>query len=97
MAYGKRKNIGTTFEDFLQVEGIAAEVKASALKQVLAWQLQNEMHKQNITKAAMARKMRTSRAAVDRLLDPNDPGLTLKILEKAAHAVHKKVRIELVN
>jgi DNA-binding Xre family transcriptional regulator len=97
MAYGKRKNIGTTFEDFLQAEGIAAEVKASALKQVLAWQLQNEMHKQNITKAAMARKMRTSRAAVDRLLDPNDRGLTLKILEKAVRAVHKKVRIELVN
>ncbi len=96
MAIRKRKNIGSAFEDFLQEEKIAAEVEAIALKKVLSWQLQKEMNHQNITKEAMAKKMGTSRAAVDRLLDPSNSGLTLKNLEKAAHAVHKKLRIELV-
>lgn len=97
MAHLKAGKIGTKFEDFLQEEGIAAEVEAAALKKVLTWQFQQEMRNQKITKDAMAKRMKTSRAAVDRLLDPSNSGLTLKNLEKAAHAVNKRIKIELVS
>lgn len=91
------KHLGGEFDAFLSEEELIAEVEAIALKKVLAWQIDEEMKKQNINKTQMARKMRTSRAAVDRLLDPSNPSLTLKNLERAAHALQKEVRVELVN
>lgn len=85
----KIKNVGTKFEDFLQEEKILAEVEALALKKVISWQLQREMESQKITKEAMAKRMKTSRSAVERLLGPSNSALILKNLERAALAVKK--------
>jgi antitoxin HicB len=91
------KHIGSDFDDFLAEEEVLAEVEASALKRVFAWQIAEEMKKQKLTKAELARRMRTSRMAVDRLLNPSNDGLTLKNLEKAAFALNKSVKIELTD
>ncbi|KIE06292.1 Uncharacterized protein NF27_AD00040 [Candidatus Jidaibacter acanthamoeba] len=89
------KGIGTSFDSFLEEEKILADVEATALKRVLTWQLSQEMEKLKINKTEMARRMNTSRASVERLLDPNNPSLTLKSLERAAHVLHKTIKIEL--
>jgi antitoxin HicB len=90
-----KKYIGSSFSSFLEEENIGAEVEARAMKRILAWQLVEEMKRQNISKTDMARKMKTSRAAIDRLLDPDNSSLTLNNMEKAAFAINKKLRIEL--
>lgn len=90
------RHIGSNFDDFLREEGILAEVEAAALKRVLAFQIQQEMERHQLTKTAMAVKMQTSRAALNRLLDPANASVTLQTLERAALAVGKKLRIELV-
>ena len=89
-------HIGSDFDDFLGEEGILAEVEAVAWKRVLVFQIQQEMAHRQLTKSAMAAKMQTSRAAVSRLLDPNNPSATLQTIERAALAVGKRLRIELV-
>jgi len=89
--------IGSSFEDYLDAEGIRAEVTVLALKRVIAWQLRQEMERQAVTKQRMASLMETSRAAVDRLLDPESAALSLKTLDKAAQALGKRVSIELVD
>lgn len=90
------KHIGSDFDEFLQEEGILAEVEAAALKRVLAFQIQQEMKRNQLTKSALAVKMRTSRAAVNRLLDPTNASVTLQTLERAALAIGKRLKIELV-
>jgi len=94
----KRRNphIGSSLDDFLREEGILEETRAVALKEVLAWQVQQAMKKKKITKTEMARRMKTSRAALDRLLDPESASVTLQTLCKAAWAVGRNLRIELV-
>jgi len=92
----KRKNIGSSFDDWLREEGIYEEVASSAIKRVIARQVAEAMKRQHLSKSAMARRMRTSRAALDRLLDPENNSITLTTLEKAARAVGRKVRLELV-
>ncbi|APG23723.1 XRE family transcriptional regulator [Syntrophotalea acetylenica] len=87
------KNIGTDFDDFLAEEGILSEVEATAAKRVLAYQIQQEMENQSLTKTEMAAKMHTSRAAVNRLLDPQNTAVTLKTLEQATAALGKRLRI----
>ena len=67
----KNKNIGTDFDDFLMDEGMLEEVTAVAVKRVIAWQIEQEMLAQKMTKTAIAKKMRTSRASLNRLLDEN--------------------------
>lgn len=89
-------HIGSDFDDFLREEGILAEVEAVAWKRVLTFQLQQEMARNQLTKSAMATKMQTSRAAVNRLLDPTNASVTLQTLERAALAVGKRLKIELV-
>jgi phage-related protein len=86
-------HIGSDFDDFLQEEGILDAVQAVAVKRVLAHQLEQGMK----TKTAMARRMGTTRAQLDRLLDPDNPSATLATLVKAANAVGKRVKISLVN
>jgi len=90
------KHVGSSLEDFLEEEGIVEETRAMAIKQVVAWQVQQAMQKENITKVEMARRMKTSRAALDRLLDPGNGAVTLQTLTRAAHAIGRGLRIELV-
>ncbi len=92
----KKKNIGSSFDSFLREEGIYEEVSATAIKRVLARQVEAAMQEKHFSKAEMARRMRTSRAALDRLLDPDYETVTLTTLRKAAAAVGREIRLELV-
>jgi hypothetical protein len=89
------KNIGSNFDDFLAEEAILDECNALAMKRVIAWQIEQEMKAQHLTKTTMAKKMRTSRAALNRLLDASDTSLTLTTLSSAAAVLGRKFRIEL--
>ena len=94
---GARKNphIGSSFESWLDEEGIREEVTAAAIKSVIARQLASEMKKRKITKQRMAELMKTSRAQVDRLLDPDNSSVTLGVVRRVASAVGKTLRVEL--
>jgi len=92
----KKSNIGSSFDSWLREEGIYEEVTATALKRVLARQLEAAMKEKQLSKSEMARRMRTSRAALDRLLDPEYDAVTLTTLRKAALALGRQVRLELV-
>ena len=91
----KKQNIGSDFDDFLTEEGMLEEATAVAVKRVIAWQIEKEMSAQKITKTAMAKKMRTSRASLNRLLDENDTSLTLATLAGAAAALGRRIKLEL--
>jgi antitoxin HicB len=86
---------GSSFESFLDEEGILEEVTMAATKQVLARRFTELMKKQRVTKAAMARRMRTSRAALDRLLDAENTSVTLQTLSRAAAVLGKQLSITL--
>jgi len=88
--------IGSSFDDFVEAEGITGEVSERATKKFLAAMILAEMSKHGISKAAMARRMQTSRAQVQRLLDPENESVTLSTMQRAAEVVGKQVRIELV-
>ena len=88
-------HIGSNFDDFLSEEGQLEAASAVAVKRVVAWQIAQAMKEQGITKLAMAQRMNTSRAALDRLLNEDDPGLTLATLTRAAQALGRTVRVEL--
>ena len=90
-------HIGSSFDEFLEEEGILAEVSAIALKRVLAWQIAQAMENQGFSKASMADAMNTSRSALDRLLDPENIAVTLKTMDRAATVLGKQLRIELVD
>jgi len=92
----KKKNIGSSFDSWLREEGIYEKVAATAIKRVLARQVEVAMKEKQFTKAQMARRMHTSRAALDRLLDPDYDAVTLNTLRKAAAAVGRELRVELV-
>src|SRR6202051_1549750 len=80
---------GSTFDSFLESEGIREEVEAIAIKRVLAWQLQQAMRKQQKTKQAMAKQLRTSRSQLDRLLDPRNASVRLDTITRAARVLGK--------
>lgn len=90
------KNIGSNFDEFLAREGILEEVRTTAIKRKIAFQIEQEMKRRKLTKSAMARKMDTSRAQLDRLLSPQNSSVTLATLDCAAYALGKKLKIELV-
>ncbi len=90
------KNIGSSFDEFLEEEALLDAATAVAVKRVIAWQIAQEMKAQHLTKSSMASKMQTSRAALNRLLDATDTSLTLTTLSSAASVLGKKFRIELV-
>ena len=91
----KKRNLGSDFDDFLKEEGMLKEATAVAVKRVIAWQIEQEMAAQRITKTAMAKKMRTSRASLNRLLDENDTSLTLTTLAGAAATLGRRIKFEL--
>jgi DNA-binding Xre family transcriptional regulator len=91
----KKKNIGSTLDGWLHEEGIYEDTTSAAIKRVLARQLEAAMQDQKVSKAEMAKRMHTSRAALDRLLDPNNGAVTLGTLQKAAIAVGREIRVEL--
>ena len=93
----KRKaRIGSSFDDFLKKEGMYEEVTARAIKRVIARQLDALMRNQGLTKSTLAKRMKTSRTQLDRLLDPDNESVTLGTLARAAHAVGRQLRMELV-
>ena len=92
----KNKAIGSSFDAFLAEEGITEEVEAGAIKKIIVCQLQEVIEKERLTKTALARELSTSRAAVNRLLDPHNESITLLTLQKAANVLGKKLRFELV-
>lgn len=90
------EHVGSSFDDFLQEEGLLEEATAVAIKRVLAWQIAEAMKAQKLTKTAMAAKMHTSRASLNRLLDEDDTSLTLTTLASAANALGQKIYVGLV-
>lgn len=88
-----KKNIGSSFDDLLAEDAMLEEVTAVALKRVIAWQIAEEMKAQHLTKTALAKRMHTSRAALNRLLDEEDSSLTLTTLASAAAALGKTINI----
>jgi DNA-binding Xre family transcriptional regulator len=92
----KRENKGSSFDDWLKEEGIYEEVSAAAIKRVLARQIERAMSEKRLSKAEVARRMHTSRTALDRLLDAQNGSVTLNTLHRAAAAVGCQVRLELV-
>jgi antitoxin HicB len=91
----QNKHAGGSFGDFLEEEGLLAEAEAVAVKRVIAFQIEQEMKANNLSKAALARRMKTSRTALDRLLDPENPSVTLLTLENAALAMNKTLTVKL--
>ena len=89
-----RKHIGSSFDDFLQEEQMLHAVEATAVKRVIAFQIEKEMKRRKLTKTEMASRMKTSRAGVERLLDPANSSVTLSTLERAASALGKRLRLE---
>jgi antitoxin HicB len=92
----KNKHRGTNFDTFLKEEGIFEEVELRALKQAISLKLKQAMQEKTLSKTALAAKMKTSRAALDRLLDVSNTSVTLNTLDKAAHALGRKLKIDLI-
>ena len=88
--------LGSNFDSFLAEEGILAEVETVASKRVIAYQILQLMKEQGLSKTEMAARMKTSRAALNRLLDPANKSVTLVTLENAAKALEKRLHVELV-
>jgi len=88
---------GSSFDAFLEEEGLLAETEAVAIKRVLAWQVVEAMKSRKLTKDGMAKRMKTSRSQLDRLLDPEAASVTLLTMTRAAAAVGKKLSLKLVN
>jgi hypothetical protein len=94
----KRTNhSGSTFDSFLEEQGIREEVEAVAIKRVLAWQFERAMQQQQKTKQAMAKQLRTSRSQLDRLLDPRNISVTLDTITRAARALGKRLIIRVAD
>jgi len=90
-----RKHLGSSFDDFLREDGLLEDAQATAVKRVIAYQIEQEMKRRKITKSALALKMKTSRAVLDRLLDPANTSVTLHTLERAAKALDRQLSVRL--
>ena len=95
MTSRKKGRIGSSFDDFLKDEGVYNEVETVAVKRVIAWQLEEAMKARRMIKLQMARRMKTSRSQLDRLLDPSHSGVTLETLARAAQVLGRHIRVEL--
>jgi antitoxin HicB len=91
----RREHLGSKFDDFLREENLLEAAEATATKRIIAFQIAKEMKRRRLTKSEMASLMRTSRPALERLLDPTNPSVTLSTLERAASALGKKLKVEL--
>ena len=90
-----KKHIGSNFDDFLKEEKTYEQTQAAAIKRVVAYQIAEEMKRKKLTKTEMASRMKTSRAALERLLDPENASITLITLERAASVLGKKLSVQL--
>ncbi len=97
MSKTANKNRGSSLDDLLKNEGVFEQFQAAAIKEVIAWQLTEEMKQQNLSKAAMAARMKTSRAQLNRLLNPKDGNVTIESLQRAATAVGRTLQIRLAS
>jgi len=95
MSKKKHPNVGSSLEDFHNEDDALDKATAIAAKRVLAWQLQQAMTEHKLTKTVMAARMKTTRAQLDRVLNPDDGNVTLETLHRAAAAVGRKLRLEL--
>jgi len=91
------QHIGDSLDDFLTEEDLLEDATVIAVKRTIVWQIKKEMELQNITKTNLAKRMKTSRNAVNRLLDDSNAHLTLTMLVKVAVALNKTIRVELTN
>ena len=91
----KNKHLGSSFDSFLEEEGLRADTETAAIKRVVAYQIEMEMKRANLSKSAIAKRMHTSRSALDRLLDPANVSITLQTLERAALVLGKNLKIEM--
>lgn len=89
-----KKNIGSSFDEFLTENTTLNQATAAAVKRVIAWQIEQEMKAQSLNKTEMAKRMHASRAALNRLLDENDTSLTLTTLASAATVLGKTLKIK---
>ena len=92
----RKKNIGSSFDDFLKEEGTFEVAQSVAIKRVLAWQIQKAMKDRRLHKAEMARRMATSRSQLERLLDPTNDSLTLSTLARLGEVLGRQIHIELI-
>jgi DNA-binding Xre family transcriptional regulator len=90
-----KQHIGSDFDDFLKQEGLLAECEAGALKRVVAWQLEQEMKRRRITRAKLASRMKTDRTVLNRLFSERDSAVSLQLLERAALALGRRLKVEL--
>lgn len=88
-------HIGSSFDDFLREEGIYEDIRATAVKEVLAWQIDRWRREQGLSKSALAKRMGTSRSQLDRLLDPTNTQVQLDTVQRAADALGRTLVIEL--
>lgn len=89
-------HLGSTLDEYLREEARLESTQEVAIKRVLSWQINKFMQEQNLSKAAMATLMKTSRSALDRLLDPDNESVTLKTLQNASRAIGAQLEIKLV-
>jgi antitoxin HicB len=92
----KQSPLGSSFDEFLRDDGLYEDATLEATKRVLAMQLASEMEQQHISKAEMARRMHTSRSALERLLDPENKSVTLQTLDKAARSLGRRIAVALI-
>jgi antitoxin HicB len=92
----KKNRLGSGFDDFLQSQRLLDVVESTAIKRVIAYQVARGMKRRKLTKTQMANRMKTSRASLERLLDPTNPSVTLATLERAALVLGKKLKVEFV-
>jgi antitoxin HicB len=90
-----KQHLGSDFDDFLKEEGILAECEATAHKRVVTWQLEQEMKRRRISRTTLASRMNTSRATLDRLFADENSSVSLQLLDKAALALGRKLKVEL--
>ncbi len=93
----RHEPLSETLEEFLEEQGIRDEVYEHAIKAVLAWQLAEAMRRQNLTKKALAEKLGTSRTEIYRVLDPQNEAVSLGTLKRAAAALGKRLKLDLVD
>jgi hypothetical protein len=96
-SHGAARHTGSTFDSFLEEEGIREQVEAVAAKRVLAWQLAQAMRSKKKTKQALAKELRTSRSQLDRLLDPHNSAVSLSAITRVARALGKRVIIRIAD
>jgi len=90
-----KRNLGSSFDDFLEEEGLLEDATAVAVKRYIAFRLAEKMSEKNLSKSEMARRMETSRSALDRLLDPDNASVTLQTLQSAVQALGGRLSVEL--